>query len=230
MAKPVDRGYRQGEPRPRRSTGEDWTRQKAKLRRNCRKTSRDRERDQKQRPEDPNQQRPESTRGRAAERKSRSRTDMGLQQLRCDLTLLRRQERRGTLVVVQHNRSGMLQKGTPRMSTHRTVIKHKVGLLRLLGNVSQACKDESLVQALLGLGAQRIRESSQQDNNLVASIRSLADESGVVRRLSGLNVPHDHSPAGPRAVIVRIAAVIQNLFRQGIEPRNHVGGKYLLLQ
>ena len=43
-----------------------------------------------------NQQRPESTRGRAAERKSRSRTDMGLQQLRCGLTLLRRQERRGT--------------------------------------------------------------------------------------------------------------------------------------
>ena len=37
----------------------------------------------------------------------------------------------------------MLQKGTPKMSTHRTVIKHKVGLLRLaqeLGNVSQACK------------------------------------------------------------------------------------------
>ena len=37
----------------------------------------------------------------------------------------------------------MLQKGTPRMSTHRTAIKHKVGLLRLaqeLGNVSQACK------------------------------------------------------------------------------------------
>ena len=37
----------------------------------------------------------------------------------------------------------MLQKGTPRMSTHRTVIKHNAGLLRLaqeLGNVSQACK------------------------------------------------------------------------------------------
>ena len=37
----------------------------------------------------------------------------------------------------------MLQKGTPVMSTHPTVIKHKLGLLKLaeeLGNVSHACK------------------------------------------------------------------------------------------
>ena len=120
----------------------------------------------------------------------------------------------------------MLQKGTPRMSTHRTVIKHKVGLLWLaqeLGNVSQACKvmgysrdtfyryqqavEEGGVEALFEKSRRKPNLRNRTAPEIEEAIVGLAFEQpafGQVRVSNELRKRGHHiSPAGVRGVWLR---------------------------
>ena len=120
----------------------------------------------------------------------------------------------------------MLQEGNPEMSTHRTVIKHKVGLLRLaqeLGNVSQACKvmgysrdtfyryqqavEEGGVEALLEKSRRKPNLRNRTAPEIEEAIVDLAFEQpafGQVRVSNELRKRGHHiSPAGVRGVWLR---------------------------
>ena len=112
------------------------------------------------------------------------------------------------------------------MSTHRTVIKHKVGLLRLaqeLGNVSQACKvmgysrdtfyryqqavEEGGVEALLEKSRRKPNLRNRTAPEIEEAIVGLAFEQpafGQVRVSNELRKRGHHiSPAGVRGVWLR---------------------------
>jgi transposase InsO family protein len=117
----------------------------------------------------------------------------------------------------------MLQKGNPEMSTHPTVIKHKVGLLRLaeeLGNVSHACKvmgysrdtfyryrqavDEGGVEALLERSRRKPNIRNRTAPEIEDAIVALALEQPALGQVRVSNELRKRtliiSPAGVRGV------------------------------
>ena len=70
--------------------------------------------------------------------------------------------------------------------------------------------DEPLVQADLGLASQIVVEPGEDDDDLVAGIGRLADQTGVVARLAGLNIADHHSAAVERSIAGRVAEQVEN--------------------
>ena len=90
-----------------------------------------------------------------------------------------------------------------------------------MGQPPGVAADEALVDPRLGLVAQVVVDARDDDDQAIAGIRRLADQSGVVRGLAALDMAHDHAAAAPRAQVARIAQPVQHPIRHLVRRVDH---------
>ena len=77
--------------------------------------------------------------------------------------------------------------------------------------------DEPFVQTDLGLASQIVVEPGKDDNDLVAGVGRLADQTCVVAGLARLDVADHHSAAVERTVALRIAEEVESPVGDAVE-------------
>ena len=82
--------------------------------------------------------------------------------------------------------------------------------------------DEALVDSSLSLVAQVVVNAGDDDDHLVAGVRGLADQSGIVGRLAGLDMTDHHAPSVPLSGSGRILEEPEYPVRHVIQRGKHM--------
>ena len=102
---------------------------------------------------------------------------------------------------------------------------------RLPQQISGAVEsDEALVDSSLRLVAQVVVDARDDDDHLVAGVRSLADQPRVVGGLAGLDMTDHHAPSVPLSRSGRILEESENSVRHVIQRGKHMSGEVLAHQ